>query len=333
MNKIVFTLVTFIVFFLVVIGADLVAGRILIRPIPGIRSNIYHHDLIPMFDGELEWGENKYRCVTNSLGFRDEEKRIISQFDPRYRILFLGDSFTEGLGVDFSDSFVGKFWNKIRKEHFEVLNAGVASYSPHLYYLKLKYLLENKKLKIDELIVFIDISDIQDEIVYEDYRPGDNSAGIVDVLKRRSYLFSKIYTRFLHKDPVVERFGRDGHIRERCMWTRDVEMQRLWANRGLELAETYMSLVVDLCRHHGIPLTIAVYPWPYQFEETVSLQQTFWKAFAQRHHCFFLDLFPIFSKNLRPANQFDYFMSDNTHWTVKGHELVADSLFDYWSQR
>ena len=44
----------------------------------------------------------------------------------------------------------------------EVLNAGVSSYSPIIYFKKIEYLID-KGFEFDELIVFIDISDIEDE--------------------------------------------------------------------------------------------------------------------------------------------------------------------------
>ena len=84
----------------------------------------------------------------------------------------MGDSFVEGLGLDYDETFVGLVDSMLREGEraIETLNAGVVSYSPKLYYLKLKGLVDSG-LKIDQAIVFVDISDIQDEIVYEQFRP------------------------------------------------------------------------------------------------------------------------------------------------------------------
>ena len=46
------------------------------------------------------------------------------------------------------------------------MNAGVASQSPIIYFKKIKHLIEVKKVEFDELIVFLDISDIPDEYYY-----------------------------------------------------------------------------------------------------------------------------------------------------------------------
>ena len=51
-----------------------------------------------------------------------------------------------------------------REKGVEVLNAGVSSYSPSIYYYKTKFFIE-QGLKFSHLVVFIDISDIEDEAI------------------------------------------------------------------------------------------------------------------------------------------------------------------------
>ncbi|HEX3182611.1 MAG TPA: hypothetical protein VHR44_15390 [Beijerinckiaceae bacterium] len=85
----------------------------------------------------------------------------------RKRVLFMGDSFTEALGVAYEESFVGRFAAAFPQ--LEVLNGGVSGYAPSVYYAKTKYLIE-MGLQTDEVIVYIDISDIQEEATT--YRTG-----------------------------------------------------------------------------------------------------------------------------------------------------------------
>ena len=49
------------------------------------------------------------------------------------------------------------------KKKYSVLNAGVSSYSPIIYWKKVEDLINITRLEFDELIVYLDISDIQDE--------------------------------------------------------------------------------------------------------------------------------------------------------------------------
>ena len=73
--------------------------------------------------------------VTNSLAMRDSENRQISLESQSKRVLLIGDSMIEGLGVDYDDSVAGNLQKIWQATGVEVLNAGVVSYSPHLYSL------------------------------------------------------------------------------------------------------------------------------------------------------------------------------------------------------
>lgn len=126
-----------------------------------VASSEFHHGLRPNFSTDKAvWGGNTYSIRTNSLGFRDEIKRDVGKIPNKRRIVFIGDSFTEGVGLNWDQTFVGIFARS--RPDLEVLNAGVSSYSPAIYLRKLSWLLE-RGYKIDEVVVYIDISDIQDE--------------------------------------------------------------------------------------------------------------------------------------------------------------------------
>ena len=124
---------------------------------------IYHHSFKPMISIADNYGFMKYRLITNSLGFKDKIRRNVKKEISKRRILFIGDSFTEGVGLKYEDTFVGMVDAKMNK-NFEILNAARSSYSPYLSFLKIKDLVENQNYNIDEIFVFIDVSDAQDEL-------------------------------------------------------------------------------------------------------------------------------------------------------------------------
>jgi lysophospholipase L1-like esterase len=119
---------------------------------------------VPRFDGYDSWGDVRYPFVTNSLGFRDAQVRDVPLTGGLPRILLIGDSFTEGTGVPFEESFAGRLQaaGTERADKIEFLDAGVISYSPTLYYRKIKYLIEHG-LRFDEVVVFSDVSDVYDD--------------------------------------------------------------------------------------------------------------------------------------------------------------------------
>ena len=128
-----------------------------------VRSEAYHHGLAPNRQVIEAWGLSRYRYATNSLGFKDSSPRMIDPKGGGTRVLFMGDSFTEGKGFAFPETFVGRVASELAGRGIEVLNGAVDSYSPVIYRQKVKYLLEKVGLRFDALVVFLDVSDIHDE--------------------------------------------------------------------------------------------------------------------------------------------------------------------------
>ena len=114
-----------------------------------IKSFYYHHDFRPNASFVDQWGYNKTIINTNNLGFKDSEIRDVTF--KKKNILFIGDSFTEGVGLMYEDTFVWIIEKKLKSENsdIEILNAGVQSYSPKIYYTKLYDILERKKYPIN----------------------------------------------------------------------------------------------------------------------------------------------------------------------------------------
>jgi len=133
------------------------------RP-PRIANSIFHHALAPNYDGFDIWAEHKSRLHTNNLGFKDAAVREVPLVPSTRRIVLIGDSFTEGIGLPFEDTFAGMLYaaGQASTPKIEFLNAAVASYSPTIYWKKIKYYLE-QGLQFDELIVLPDMSDVSDE--------------------------------------------------------------------------------------------------------------------------------------------------------------------------
>ena len=95
-----------------------------------------------------------YVVHTNNLGFRDKAVRNLDS-KKEYSIL-IGDSFVEGVTLNYEKTIVGILNSKIKKDikSFEFLNAGVASYSSYIYLKKIKTVLtENPWLKINSIFV------------------------------------------------------------------------------------------------------------------------------------------------------------------------------------
>lgn len=135
-----------------------------------IPHDIYHHTLKPNYNGIGFWGPGNYRgygtyhVCTNGSGFKDRCENV-GVVEKTFDIGFIGDSFTEGVGMPFEDSYVGMVANKY--PDLKIANLGVVSYAPSIYLAKLKEFYK-QGYSFKNVIVFIDIGDVQDEaLTYE----------------------------------------------------------------------------------------------------------------------------------------------------------------------
>ena len=112
-----------------------------------------------------QYDGNIYRILTNDLGFRDNINQPLNR-EKTFSIL-IGDSFIEGVGLNYKDTITGILNDELGNENFKFLNAGVASYSSYIYLKKIKTIInENRDLKIKDIIVFLDKSDVSDDEKY-----------------------------------------------------------------------------------------------------------------------------------------------------------------------
>ena len=226
----------------------------------------YHHGFSSTFKGEEKFGDYTYSISTNSLGFKDKEARVVMPHFDAYRMVFIGDSFTEGIGIPFENTFVGIISDHFTGQGIEVLNAAVVSYSPKLIYFKTEYLIEQVKLKIDELHVFVDVSDIADEITYgsffpkhtapEDLHP-DVKNYIPYVGRLPLYEYSLLYRTWsnllLKEDPwtrviyIQNKTGKKiNYYGVRTTWLYSKTLYEDWGKDGFESCEYYMNELIKL---------------------------------------------------------------------------------------
>jgi len=322
----------------------------------------YSHDLLPNFSGRDSWGVSRYTFFTNSLGFRDASVRTVPFKATTYRTLLIGDSFTEGVGVPFDQSFAGLLAKAgvQQKDPIEFLDAGVVSYSPVLYYKKIKTLLASG-VTFDEVVVFIDLSDITDEatsyfcfdddLKYDQYKvgcePPDTPPQLRDrpkkpirdwlnthlVVTTRSLALFNSWTdtvRGLHKDYAV-------HKSYRAEWTfPSVDLGHrvdpLGVEGGIVRARNNMQALADMLSARHIPLTVVVYPWPPQLElnDRNSRQSAIWRDFCKVNCHQFIDLFPPFFafKDANPDWYERLFVVGDVHYSAEGNRLVFDNVKD-----
>lgn len=318
-----------------------------------IRDNIFHHSLAANFNGYDVWGENQHRFFTNNLGFKDAAVRTVTPSCATPRILLIGDSFTEAIGRSFEESFAGLLYQAGRQlvPPIEVLNAGVISYSPTLYYKKVKHLIESG-LCINEVVVFPDLSDIHDEAVsyfcfdddplYHRYCNPNNLYG-----EQEHWTFSGFLQRsFKITDRVrliiKHYFVYDSkRINKLFQWSGfagwdvpgyDVgnEFAPLGAEGGITRATQNMRRLADFLAKNDIPLSIVVYPWPVQLaqNEGNSRYISMWREFCATRCKRFINTFPAFLE-YKEAHADWYkrlYIFGDVHYNAEGNRVLFNVL-------
>lgn len=123
-----------------------------------------YHTWSPGIKVHIEKEEFTYARKINSLGFADHEWNA-QKPDSTYRVLCLGDSFTEGDGVKYEESYVAqlrKLWHLEKGKTVEIMNAGVCGSDP-FFTFKL-YLDKLNKFQPDLIIQTISSHDIIQDI-------------------------------------------------------------------------------------------------------------------------------------------------------------------------
>jgi len=325
-----------------------------------VRDPIRHHAFKPNCTSIEQWGRDSYQFLTNSLGFRDEQIRDVPLADARPRVLLLGDSFTEG-PLAWPDSYAGRI--AAHFPQYDFLNGGVGSYSPSNY-LNVARMVLAKGVDIDEVIVFIDMSDVQDEAAY--YQDADPS-GAVTAPDKQDWAMSRaaqvrsgiakhlLFTHYLLEQIELFLVGH-GHYHLTRGWFGDpFDMERsAWTYRkvnetgpymvgygplgvegGIAKEKAKMTLLWQELAKRNIPISVVVYPWPAQVvhDTADSRQVLMWREWCVGKCKRFISLFPAFlavkeqCPRSRPGCWYlDLFVFGDTHYNAAGNALVADEV-------
>ncbi|MEA3489174.1 MAG: SGNH/GDSL hydrolase family protein [Candidatus Omnitrophota bacterium] len=252
-----------------------------------------HHSFIPGAKGRSVTEEWNVPYEINSHGLRDREYSPEKR-EGVYRILALGDSFTEGYGVEAGDAFIKLLEKKLNLAGggYEVINCGIASYSPLLEYLFLKE--KGLGLDPDMVVLFYDFGDLKDDLEYERttfFGPGgvplrcvplkrvrafsDNPVERFLVRHSRFYLYlENRINKLLYK---LRKIGFDQYVKDNISGREHKlsgEGEKIEVSRFIAFSETdgdrvkklwkinekYLDLIYGMLRERGIAFVLVSYP-------------------------------------------------------------------------
>jgi hypothetical protein len=326
---------------------------------------VLHHKFIAGARGRQKTTEFDTAYSINSFGLRELELPRDKPAGVK-RILMLGDSFTEGIGVDSEETFSSRLQHLLNDdglaERWEVINAGVGSYSPMLEYLYLKK--GGLALQPDLVVLDFDLSDVNDDIQYSRLAEFDANGDLVAVhaepppekrrwpiellvdarnlLKHHTRTYGFLWRRVAgyveaarHKGNFSGdvRFDKYAMLRERASASGDRE----WT-----LSYRYLLKIRDLLKARGVDFWIVVYPygvqvsprewnpgrrfWGFQTGRVYSCRpQALVEAFCRRNDIPVINMCEDFREAAR--NVYPLYYEGDGHWRPAGHRLAASLLY------
>ena len=359
-----FIIITFLIFILF----DVLAGKYIYKKF--IRKNykdvdrsyiiadpIYHHKLQSNFKGLVGWGYTSYRFCTDVNGFRISCNEIIlpsklSSPVNKFDIGIIGNAFTEGVGDIYEKSFVSLIGSKLKNK--KIANLAGLSYSPSVYYAKINSLL-SKGYKFDEIIVFLDLGNIVDDILCYQLENGiivtretystcmSEAPNIKSKIRsftssnlRLTYEFYGQVKNKLIEFGILEYKGRDSDINSiKSNWTygyKTKNYNNYTYNESVENILANMKKLSKLLKENNIDLSVAVYPWPGTLKNDIEENKylKIWQDFCITNCKNFFNLIkPFFDllENEKFSNVYKkYYIYEDVLFNEEGHKVIAKSF-------
>ncbi len=247
------------------------------------------------------------------------------------------------------------FANKRKDE--KIVNLGVESYSPKIYYKKIQYLI-NDGFVFKNLIIFFDISDILNENLYTIDEDGNIDTRIkldynsqvysdykslfrIKKLLKDNFIISYfLYTKFKIKIKNLKQKNLQNsneNFNDKYLITSRWTFQNKYSNRDKKWIEfgkseslKYINEIYKLGKKNNFTISLAIYPWPSQIlYDTDTARKTlgqFWRDYCDNKCKYFINYLEVFHdlKKERSSENIvkDYYLKSDVHFNQKGNHLI-----------
>jgi len=290
-----------------------------------------------------------YKVYTDENGYRYSKKVRQNNLE---NIVFLGDSFTYGYGVDYKNSFTGIIEDKIK--NYEIYNLAVPGYGIQKYYYQLNEFL--KKKTTSKIFLILDMTDVSDAIfrwnkIQEIDTPVIKSKHVIksisDFEKFRNSNFKgtrlliynlRNFLRFLELKIISTNMGSQdralsseiANFTYKKLDSDDKLTQTDFVN-SINIINNTFQKISNLAAKNNANFYLVIFPWP---ETLINGQSEFnWEKFAfnlcSKNNCkklinFFEDFNYIKENNQNWKNLI--YIDDDVHFKKFGNEIIASKL-------
>ena len=313
-----------------------------------------HHNLKPNQNLIRKW-HKPYLHITDENGLRTGN---CSKYQPEKKNIFIvGDSMVESIGVDYEKTFIGLL-NCDTEIKMNILNLGVASNSPILYYEKIKQISSHIGPPF-AIFVFLAVNDIQDDFKYiriknRIYDSSEKNLFSKDVaigyiindikffLKNNFQIFHFIdlikdkyekkrrkgkVTQFNKTDKDLYKIGID---HPKTLWTIKKDLYIKYGRKGLKKSEENLNRIYELAEKNNSEIYLVIWPAPDQiyYNDMDSIHIKYWNNWVRNKSVKLIDLNKYFFVEDKVKTIQKYFFPDDTHWNEEGHKLIYEKIFE-----
>jgi len=323
------------------------------RPAMYVADRVLGTDLQPGYRGYLKEEEFRHNVEISSLGLRQDEFEIAKH--DRTRILFVGDSFTFGYGVEGEDGYVPvaeRELNGSGEGNYQTIAKGVPAWWTDSYYLYLKT--RGLALEPDVVVIGlfvgndIDVGD-PDSAVWSDV---DANGLPLATMSKRVRIDQghrvKVERKVRWKVPVL----RNSHVFQLC-WTSVQRVLRMFKPkvRGVimyqhgysENTEIMIKKVEQMLlgmaagsRDAGAQFAVVMIPERFQVHSQYRTDQNLdydkpqrlFGEFFTRNGIQYLDLLPILRAQAESNDELLYYRKDS-HFTRLGYQVSGEAIANF----
>ena len=280
-------------------GTDPVLGR---KNMPGAHSVV-------------ERSEYRMNVQINSKGLRGPEQDYQKK-DGFKRLLFLGDSFTFGTGVQENETFVGLLTSEM-PPGIEIINGSAPGSSTRDEYQFLKE--EGHKYSPDRVILCFFQNDVQ-----------DNFQQVLNSQKRAAStggFMAFIYKAMAKASSILENelYGKSCLYAAVTFFKKNFLLSYRLREDEFKPTEAALEDIRRFCADRNIPLNLVYIPRREEIKKAFdsSLTAAYLARYAGAHKVRLLDLWEEFRKDPRYAS---YYFPLDTHLSKEGNQAVASHL-------
>lgn len=257
----------------------------------------------------FSFGKN---ITTDENGFI---KLACTNYDEKKKsVLFLGDSVTQGVGVESDSSFVGRLSCHYQATH-NIINAALIGYDFIDYKNVVTTIIEEEKLDINQVVVNYCLNDIYDKKTTSPRVSTKNILGkLLSYMKSNSYFYIWLKGTFMD--------------RSRAYFLHDLALYKDASK--IENVEHQIAGVKKVCDEKNIKWEVVIYPYEFQIREDKTeyiLPQGKIDSLLNEANISMLSPFS-FLKNKKDKHTSFYLFGDGIHFSEKGHRLIFDFLLE-----